>query len=120
MLKPQRQLNLSLDEEKHRIIETWKDFDFKMHMMCFGSLDWLREQVFDPESFRKNTKQTIISFCDQVPLWVKPRCGKHLYGEWELRKKNEKNPLENLLGSAGSWKQQLSTDQLMELSLIHI
>ena len=65
---------------------------------------------FDPEAFRANIKSTIISFCDQVPLWVKPRCGKQLYGEWELRNMNEKNPIENLLKKAGAWSQQLRSD----------
>ena len=103
---------MSLDEEKHRAVETWKDFDWKMYMMCFGSLEWLSTVVFDPEAFRANIKSTIISFCDQVPLWVKPRCGKQLYGEWELRSKADKNPIENQLGRMGSWSQQLGAERI--------
>ena len=109
LLKPQRLLTLSLDEERNRVFETWKDYDFKMHMMCFGPIEWLQQHVQDPEDFRKNIKTTVLSFLDQVPLWVMPRAGKQLYGEWELRKKSgDKNPLENLLGSAGSWSQKTS------------
>ena len=80
LLKPQRLLNLSLNEERNRVFETWKDWDFKMYMICFGPIEWLAQHVQDPVEFRKNIKQTILSFLDQVPLWVKPRAGKQLYG----------------------------------------
>ena len=86
---------MTLSEERRRVIEAWKDFDRKMHMMAFGSEEWLSIQVFDPAAFRANIKQTIISFCDQVPLWVKPRCGKQLFGEWGLSTKGNRNPIES-------------------------
>ena len=35
LLKPQRMLTLSLKEEERRVIETWKDWDHKMHQICF-------------------------------------------------------------------------------------
>ena len=107
LLKPQRLLNLSLSEEMHRIFQTWKDWDFKMHMICFGSIEWLAQHVKDPEEFRARIKTTVLSWLDQVPLWVKPRCGKQLYGEWELQKsKKDRNKVENLLGAAASWSQK--------------
>ena len=52
LLKPQRMLTLSLKEEERRVIETWKDWDHKMHQICFGPLSFLEKHVFDPKMFR--------------------------------------------------------------------
>ena len=70
-LKPQRLLNLSPAEEEHRLLQTWKDFDYRVYNMCFGSLKWLEEHVLEPALFRENIKSTVVSFSDQVPFWVK-------------------------------------------------
>ena len=108
LLKPQRLLTLTFEEEKKRVFESWKDWDRKQWEMCFGDLAWLEKHVVDPETFRGNIKHTVLKWSDQIPFWVKVRASKQLYGKWELRGgKSDKNPTAALLGDAGSWGQRL-------------
>ena len=112
LLKPQRMLSLTLHEEMCRVFETWKDWDWKLYMICFGPMSWLEKQVCDATAFRKNLRNLVLSFSDQVPFWVLVQGAKQLYVWWELRskgKKGDKNALENLLGAAGSWSQKVPT-----------
>ena len=53
------------------MLQTWKDFDYRMYNMCFGPLTWLEEHVLEPQVFRDSIKATVVSFSDQVPFWVK-------------------------------------------------
>ena len=94
LLKPQRLLNLTYEEEEARLIATWQDFDYRMYNMCFGDLSWLNEQVHDPALFRENIKNTVISFSDQVPWWVKVKSARQLFASWELSSKAGKNKVE--------------------------
>ena len=108
LLKPQRLLTLTLDEEKKRVFESWKDWDRKQWEMCFGALSWLEKHVACPKTFRNNIKKTVLKWSDQIPFWVKVKHAKQLYGNWELRGgKADKNELQNLLGDAASWSQRL-------------
>ena len=70
-MKPQRMLTLSLKEEERRVIETWKDWDHKMHQICFGTLSFLEKHVFDPKLFREHIKETVLCFSDQIPFWLR-------------------------------------------------
>ena len=79
LLKPQRMLSLTLDEEMHRVFETWKDWDWKLYMVCFGPMSWLEKQVCDATAFRKNLRNLVLSFSDQVPFWVLVKAAKELY-----------------------------------------
>ena len=115
LLKPQRMLSLTLHEEMCRVFETWKDWDWKLHMVCFGPMSWLEKQVCNATAFRKNLRNLVLSFSDQVPFWVLVKAAKQLYAWWELRskgKKGDKNALENLLKAAGSWSQKVAADNL--------
>ena len=108
LLKPQRLLTLTLDEEKKRVFESWKDWDRKQWEMCFGDKAWLEKHVVDPETFKRNIKQTVLKWSDQIPFWVKVKHAKQLYGNRELRGgKADKNDLKNLLGDSGSFSQRL-------------
>ena len=95
-LKPQRLLNLSPAEEEHRLLQTWKDFDYRVYNMCFGSLKWLEEHVLDPALFRENIKSTVVSFSDQVPFWVKVKSARQLYASYELSTKGARNDVRRL------------------------
>ena len=55
LLKPQRLLTLTLDEEKKRVSESWKQWE-----MCFGHLSWLEKQEADAVTFRRNIKKTVL------------------------------------------------------------
>ncbi len=105
LLKPQRLVNLTLEEEKHRTLATWQDFDFKMYMMCFGPLEWLEPHVFDPQSFRNNLAHTIFSWSDQIPFWIKIRTTKQLYAMWELSHKGARNDPSAFKGSENQFAQ---------------
>jgi hypothetical protein len=72
-------LTLSLKEEERRVIETWKDWDHKMHQICFGPLSFLGKHAFAPELFREHIKEIVLCFSDQIPFWVKVKGGKELY-----------------------------------------
>ena len=78
LLKPQRLLTLTLDEEKKRVFESWKDWDRKQWEMCFGDLSWLEKHVVDAVTFRRNIKKTVLKWSDQIPFWVKVKGGKQL------------------------------------------
>ena len=95
-LKPQRLLNLSPAEEEHRLLQTWKDFDYRVYNMCFGPLKWLEEHVLDPALFRENIKSTVVSFSDQVPFWVKVKSARQLYASYELSTKGARNDVSRL------------------------
>ena len=115
LLKPQRLLTLTLDEEKKRVFESWKDWDRKQWEMCFGDLSWLEKHVADPKTFRRNIKKTVLKWSDQIPFWVKVKHAKQLYGNFELRGgKADKNDLKALLGPAGSWSQRIEGGGGME------
>ena len=111
LLKPQRMLSLTLAEERARALETWKDWDFKLHPICFGDLSWLESQVMDSAGFRGQIKLCVFSFSDQIPFWVKVKGAKQLYGHWEtLSKKGKTNSSAAMLKQAGSWSQEMTSD----------
>ena len=89
-------MNLSPAEEEHRLIQTWRDFDYRMYNMCFGSLTWLEQHVLEPQVFRDNIKATVVSFSDQVPFWVKVKSSRQLYSSWELSTKGARNDVQRL------------------------
>ena len=47
-------MNLSLSEEEHRTLMSWRDVDFRMLTMCFGPIQWLQMFVQNPMEFRQN------------------------------------------------------------------
>ncbi len=75
-LKPQRLVNLTIDEEKHRAICTWQGFDLRLWQVAFGTEEDLGSYVANFEDFKANVKHTVIAMSDQVPFWVKVTSGK--------------------------------------------
>ena len=90
-LKPQRVMNLSLQEEKARAEATWQDFDHKVALAAFGSETELRPHVADPKDFIEHRDKLVIRASDQVPLWVMLSASRQLYGQNEYRAKIQKN-----------------------------
>ena len=85
-LKPQRQLNLSPEEEADRCKKTWQMFDHCMHSMCFADRDTLQEMVLDPEALQRDIQSCVIGFSDQVPWWGMVQQEKQLYLAAEVGK----------------------------------
>ena len=83
LLKPQRLVSLSVEEEERRCHLSWQFFDNVMRIAAFGSREELAEMVNSPESFIKNRAQLTIVMSDQIPYYVKIQPGKQLYAEWE-------------------------------------
>ena len=89
-MKPQRVMNLTSKEERHRAEATWTAYDRAMWTMGFAPVEELAELVANTEQVRDNLKDTVLFFSDQVPFWVKVVSSRQLYGENELRKAGSK------------------------------
>ena len=48
LMKPQRMVSLSFEEEERRCCRTWWRFDEKLHLACFKKIEELAEWVNDP------------------------------------------------------------------------
>ena len=88
-LKPQRLIHLSLDQECERLLETWAWWDKSLHLAAFEDLEKLKDQVVNPDDYRKHVRKTVIAMSDQMPFWIKLVPGKQLYlpGEFQKTKK---------------------------------
>ena len=84
-LKPQRVMNLSSKEERHRAEATWMAYDRAMWTMAFAPVEELSELVAKPHQVRENLQDTVLLFSDQVPFWVKVVSSRQLYGKEEFR-----------------------------------
>ena len=94
LLKPQRLVPLTLNEEKHRAQCGWAQFDRMLWLSCFGSKEQLKPHVLDVEYFVQHRSELVVVMNDQVPLWVKVRAQKQLFAEWEVQKnRSERNKL---------------------------
>ena len=89
-LKPQRVMNLTSKEERHRAEATWMAYDRAMWTMGFAPVEELSELVAKTEQVRANLKDTVLLFSDQVPFWVKVVSSRQLYGKDEVRKSGSK------------------------------
>jgi hypothetical protein len=89
-LKPQRVMNLTSKEERHRAEATWMAYDRAMWTMSFAPVEELAVLIAKPEQVRENLKDTVLLFSDQVPFWVKVVSSRQLYGKNELRKSGSK------------------------------
>ena len=69
LLKPQRQLKLTVEEEALRCKLTWQQYDWKMWQICFGDMETLKTLVLDAERLQREVQQCVLGFSDQVPWW---------------------------------------------------
>ena len=84
LLKPQRQIKLTAEEEKVRCRLTWQMLDRKLWEICFGGDEVLKEHVLDVPTVKKSIKSAVLGFSDQVPWWGLVQTEKQLYLHAEL------------------------------------
>jgi hypothetical protein len=106
LLKPQRLLSLSLQEEARRAQCTWMCIDSRMWVVAFGGPEELELWVSDAQKFIANREDTVISFSDQVPFNAKVSSGKQVYAEWERRRKSEHCDASQLISSTNQLSQK--------------
>ncbi len=100
LLKPQRLISLSLDEERRRCHESWHMFDCALQLACFSPLPELGEHVLQPERFREQLRQHgCIVMSDQIPFFVKIAPGKQLYAPWEVVSKSSSGTMRTVRSS---------------------
>ena len=80
-LKPQREVAISLDEEKRRCLETWQKFDHRLWQVMQQSLPEVEKLVLDADQFVQQTQRgdLVLGFSDQVPWWGLARMKKQIY-----------------------------------------
>ena len=91
--KPQRLINLSLDEECQRVLDSWPFFDWLVWLASFASLEKLGKHARRPETFREFLKQLVIVMSDQLPFWAKLQPGKQVYHKSEIQDVQKRKPL---------------------------
>ena len=93
ILKPQRLVSLTLEQERFRCEQTWKLLDKRIHLAAFGSIEQLVEHVGQPERFAESRKQCVLLQSDQVPFYVKIRPSKQLHAAHDYRRDSSKSVL---------------------------
>lgn len=88
-LKPQRVVQLSLEEEQKRAEATWKCYDMALHDVAFGTEKKRAEMFASPEQALKHSSECSLLFSDEVPFWVKIGASKQLYSETEVTRKKQ-------------------------------
>ena len=91
LLKPQRLVDISTQEERRRLEQTWKLMDERLHLCAFGTAEQLRTHVAAPEQFVERRRELVIIQSDQMPVYAMLRPDKQLYADHELRKAGSKS-----------------------------
>ena len=66
------QTPLSQSEEDRRLAKHWQLYDLLLWRAGCGSREDLQDYVAQPEQFIRNRRQTVLTFSDQIPVWLKP------------------------------------------------
>ena len=82
--KTNRLTKLSYEEETARLHCSWQLYDYLIWLTAKGSLEDLKSFVARPEDWRKNWKQTVLLFTDQIPAWLKVEGGKQAVSTTKL------------------------------------
>ena len=85
LLKPQRLMNITVEQEHFRVEQSWMLIDKQLHLVSFGTAEELSTQVGKPEQFIEGRKRTVIIQSDQIPFYCKVQPEKQLYSKKELR-----------------------------------
>ena len=93
LCKPQRLVDLSKEEEMHRLHQTWKLMDERLSLAAFGTEDELSAHVGDPASFIEYRKQCVVLQSDQMPVYALLKPSQQLYAAHERRKPGTKSDL---------------------------
>ena len=91
LCKPQRLVDLSKDEEMHRLHQTWKLIDERLSLVAFGTEDELSGHVGDVASFMEHRKQCVVLQSDQMPVYALLKPSHQLYAAHERRKPGSKS-----------------------------
>ena len=75
LLRPQRLVSLTFDEEERRALRGWWCVDFKLCLATMVELEELSHLVSDPEMFRENVRDLVVFMSDQIPMWLKIKPG---------------------------------------------
>ena len=73
-----RQTKLSQEEEDRRLLRHWQIWDHLLWLAGCAPAGELADWVAKPEQFVENRAQTVLSFSDQIPVWLRPGAGKLL------------------------------------------
>ena len=65
-LMPNREVNLTLEEEEARILANWRAHDKKFELAAFGTEEQLKPYVRDPKAFIANRHKLVFEQRDQV------------------------------------------------------
>ena len=90
LLKPQRVMTLSMDEEKMRALNTWMLFDWIMDQMVRRSEKFFRARFAAPRPAMRNVSETVLMFSDQIPCWLKIASGRQLFRKDEVQAKKRR------------------------------
>ena len=91
---PQRSVNLTAAEEKHRCELTWKQNDDRLWIAAFATGPELRNWVSDPKEFVRRRAETWLVYSDQIPFWIQIGLLKTVFADWETRKSESKEILQ--------------------------
>ena len=103
LLKPQRVLTLTMDEEKMRACDTWRLFDWMMDQMVRRSGKFFEDRFALPQQAMSRLHETVLMFSDQIPCWLKIAPGRQLFRKDEVpvKKKRKVDPKELLQQMTG-------------------
>ena len=85
LLKPQRLIHITPEQESYRCEQTWKLMDKYVYLISFGTEEELKEFVGKPQEFVEHRKKTVVLQCDQVPFYCKVKPSQQLYMDSETR-----------------------------------
>ena len=87
LLKPQRPIHLTTEEEKQRAHLSWRVYDYALYLVSFASLEELCKYVLEPAKVRAEAKSCAIPHSDQIPFLAKVRPGYQIYADFEVQGK---------------------------------
>ena len=98
LMKPQRLVSLTFEEEERRALRGWWRFDWKLNVACFRPLEELGALVRKPDLFREKVRELVVYMADQIPMWLKIKPGAQVYAEFEIRNGTHERNLGSLSG----------------------
>ena len=90
LLKPQRLIHLTTEEEMRRAHLSWRMHDYCLYLVCFAPLEELGKYVLEPAKVRERAKDLVVIHSDQIPFLAKVRPGSQIYADFERQGKKWK------------------------------
>ena len=107
LLKPQRLIHLSTEEEKKRAHLSWRMYDYSLYLVCFAPLEELGKHVLEPAKVRERAKDLVVIHSDQIPFLAKVRPGSQIYADFERQGKKWKEARARALRIWKQWSLRL-------------